>query len=183
MEYNPVQTNTISNKDKVKNLIWQAVNSTLFRFSPSHFSIFRKYRVALLRLFGAKVNWSASIHPTAKIDYPWNLVMGNKSSIGEKCWIYAMATITIGDVSCIGKDVYLLTGSHDIDSKNFDLITKTITIGSACWISTKSIVLPGVVIEDFAVAAAGSVVVKNVEKNIVVGGNPAKPIKKRVIKE
>ena len=95
MVYNPVQTNTMSSKEKLKNFIWQLINRTLFRFTPSHFSLFRKYRVALLRLFGASVEWSASVHPTAKIDYPWNLTMGVKSSIGERCWIYAMDAITV----------------------------------------------------------------------------------------
>lgn len=182
MEYNPVQTNTMSSKEKLKNFIWQLINRTLFRFTPSHFSLFRKYRVALLRLFGASVDWSASVHPTAKIDYPWNLTMDVKSSIGERCWIYAMDAIAIGSLSCIGKDVYLLTGSHNIDSATFDLITKPIVIGDGCWISTSSRVLPGTTLGNYSVVAAGAVVVKNVEDYIVVGGNPAKPIKKRILK-
>lgn len=182
MNYNPVQTNTISVKDKLRNIVWTIVNCTLFRFSLAKFSIFRKYRVALLKLFGAKIEWSVSVHPTAKIDYPWNLTMGVRSSIGERCWIYAMNEITIGHLSCVGKDVYLLTGSHDIDSATFDLITKPIVIGDGCWISTSSRILPGITLGNYSVVAAGAVVVKNVEDYIVVGGNPAKPIKKRIIK-
>lgn len=103
--------------------------------------------------------------------------------MGEKCWVYAMAPISIGEMSCIGKDVYLLTGSHDIEKSTFDLVTKPITIGKGCWIATSSTVLPGVTIGDYCVVAANSVVIKNWESYSVVGGNPAKFIKKRIIKE
>lgn len=109
--------------------------------------------------------------------------MGTKSSLGERCWVYAMEEINIGKFSYIGKDVYLLTGSHDITRSTFDLITKPITIGEGCWIATASTVLLDISIGDYNVVAAGSVVVKNVEEHSVVGGNPAKFIKKRIIEE
>lgn len=181
--YEPIQTNTMSDKDKLMNAIWNLINKTIFRFSPTHFNIFRKYRVLLIRIFGGKIDWNVSIHPTAKIDYPWNLNMQNKSSLGEKSWIYAMAPINIGELTCIGKNVYLLTGSHDITSNTFNLITKSINIGSGCWVATSSIILPGINIGEYSIIAAGSVVTKNVEPWTVVGGNPAKFIKERIIKE
>lgn len=109
--------------------------------------------------------------------------MGNKSSLGEKCWVYAMDKIQIGDFTCIGKDVYLLTGSHDISRSTFDLVTKPIVIGDACWIATASTILPGVDVGNYCVVGANSVVVKSIENHSVVGGNPAKFIKKRIIKE
>lgn len=109
--------------------------------------------------------------------------MAAKASLGEKSWVYAMAPISIGEYSCIGKDVYLLTGSHDIEKSTFDLIMRPISIGKGCWIATASTILPGITIGDYSVVAANSVVVKNVEPSTVVGGNPAKFIKKRVIKE
>lgn len=107
--------------------------------------------------------------------------MGANSSIGEKCWIYCLAPITIGEKCCIGKSVYLLTGSHDISSPNFNLVTKPINIGNYCWLATRVTVLPGICIGDGCVVAVNSVVSKNVESWLVVGGNPAKTIKKRVI--
>lgn len=94
-----------------------------------------------------------------------------------------MAPISIGELTCIGKDVYLLTGSHDIDTHTFDLVTKPITIGNGCWIATAATVLQGTSIDDYSVVAANSVVCKNIESHSVVGGNPAKFIKKRIIKE
>jgi putative colanic acid biosynthesis acetyltransferase WcaF len=181
--FNPIQTNAMPLREKLRNMAWKCVNKTLFRFTPPVLTVFRKYRVWLVRCFGAKVDWSASLHPSAVIDYPWYLRMGRKSSLGERCWVYAMADIHIGDLSCIGKDVYLLTGSHDIERSTFDLITKPITIGDGCWVATAATILPGVSIGDYSVVAAGSVVTRNVEGQSVVGGNPAKFIKRREIKE
>lgn len=181
--FNPIQTNTMPIKNKVKNLVWKLICKVLFRFTPPYLDIFRKWRVLLLKLFGAELDWNVSIHPTAVIDYPWNLKMGNKASLGERCWVYAMAPISIGELSCIGKDVYLLTGSHDIESSSFDLVVKPISIGKGCWIATAATVLPGITIGDYCVVAANSVVVRNVESFCVIGGNPAKFIKKRIIKE
>lgn len=181
--FNPIQTNAMPLCDKLKNMLWQIVNRLFFRFSPRYFSLFNKWRILLVKLFGGQLDWNVSLHPTAYIDYPWNLTMRAKSSLGERCWIYAMAPISIGELTCIGKDVYLLTGSHDIEKSTFDLITKSIIIGKGCWLATASIVLPGITIGNYSVIAVGSIVTKDVECNTVVGGNPAKFIKQRVIKE
>ena len=91
--------------------------------------------------------------------------------------------IRIGIKSCIGRDVYLLTGSHNISSYNFELTTAPIIIGDYVWIATRSAVGKGVSIGTGAVVAAESNVVKDVEPWTVVGGNPAKPIKKREIRK
>ena len=181
--YTPVQTNEMPASAKIKNMIWGMINATVFRITPPYLVIFRKSRLWMLRCFGAKIDWSASVHPKAKIEYPWNLTMGRQSSIGEKAWIYAMAPIAIGDLTCIGKEAYLITGSHNIASNKFELITKPINIGSGCWLTTGVTVLQGVNIGDYSVVAANSTVTKSVEPWTVVGGNPAKFIKKRVMRD
>ncbi len=181
--YQPTQTNEMPRSQKIKNLIWGIVNSTIFRVTPPYFAIFRKSRVCMLRAFGAKIDWTASVHPKAKIEYPWNLTMGSLSSLGEKSWVYAMAPITIGEKTCIGKEAYLITGSHNISSNEFELITKPITIGNCCWLTTGVTVLQGITIGDYSVVAANSTVTKDIEPWSVFGGNPAKFIKKRVIKD
>ncbi|MCF0199098.1 MAG: putative colanic acid biosynthesis acetyltransferase [Bacteroidaceae bacterium] len=181
--FTPIQSNTLSTRAKLRNAVWCLVNKTLFRWTPSRFGIFRKYRVWLTRLFGSKIDYSCSLMPSCKIEYPWNVTMGALSSLGEDSWVYAMAPISVGEKSCIGKDVYLLTGSHDIESPRFTLVTKHISIGSAVWLSTGVRVLPGVSIGDGCVAGASAVLTKDVEPWTVVGGNPAKFIKKRVLEQ
>ena len=163
------------------NKLWMCFQSTLYRYSWR----FNKFRMMLLRMFGSKLlakkGSYVSIQPGVNVASPWNLQVGDLSSIGNNSWVYALDKITIGEKTCIGEYVKLLTGYHDIATWNFQFRTKPITIGSCVWIATGAIVLPGVTIADGAVIAAGSVVTKDVEPWTVVGGNPAKFIKKRVI--
>lgn len=163
--------------------IWGCVYGTLYRYSWR----FNSFRMMLLRIFGAKLHARpkgyVSLNPKARIESPWNIEIGNLSSIGNQAWIYALDKITIGEKTCIGEQVKLLTGYHDISTLNFAFRTKPITIGSCVWIATGATVLPGVTIGDGAVVAAGAVLTKDVEPWTVVGGNPAKFIKKRVLKD
>jgi putative colanic acid biosynthesis acetyltransferase WcaF len=58
---------------------------------------------------------------------------------------------------------------------------KPILIGSGIWIAAEAFIGPSVIIGNNAVVAARAVVVKNVDANTIVGGNPAKFIKTRKI--
>lgn len=178
MEYTPVQTTPFSRNIKIKSKIWSLINITIFKYSPF---FARKFRVLLVRLFGGKIDWSCSLNRLSIIDFPWNLKMSKFSSLGENSWVYCLNEIEIGKNSCIGKDVYLLTGSHNINSLKFDLITNPIIIGDGVWISTRANILPGVNLGSFSVIGIGAIVTKDVDEFSIVGGNPAKFIKKREI--
>ena len=128
---------------------------------------------------GGYVSWNCSPARTARVDYPWNLSVDARSSLGEHAWIYCLDKIAIGKNCCIGGDVRLLTGSHDVNSPTFDLVTNPIMIMDDVWIATGAIVLPGVTVGEGAVVAAGAVVTKDVAPWTVVAGNPAKVVKKR----
>lgn len=156
--------------------LWNMVNMTLFRRSPKHARGWRRF---LVRWFGGKVSRTCTLSRTAIISCPWNLSIGEWSSIGDQSWIYALHKITIGDNACIGESVRLLTGSHDISSTRFALVTKPISIGSACWIATGATVLPGVTIHEGGVVGACAVVSRDVAPWTVVVGNPARFVKNR----
>lgn len=159
---------------------WHAINVTLFRWSW-RFVGFRRF---LLRVFRLKFEGTGmDFSPSARIDCPWNIKIGSYSSVGNAAWVYALNKIEIGDKTCIGEQVKLLTGYHDITTRNFAFKTKPIRIGSACWVATAATILPGVTIGDGAVIAAGAVVTKDVEPWTVVGGNPAKFIKRRIMRD
>lgn len=128
------------------------------------------------------ISWNCSIARTARVDYPWNLTIGDKSSIADHAWVYCLDKIIIGKNCCIGEEVKLITGSHNVHAPTFDLVTKPITIMDNVWIATGAYIMPGITIGEGAVVAAGSVVTKDVELWTVVGGNPAKFIKKRELK-
>ena len=175
-DFNPVQTTPFSFKLKLKSKIWQSINKTIYRLPIPRGKIFRIY---LVNLFGGQISPSCNLHRLSVIDFPWNLKMGHLSSIGERSWIYCYNNIIIGEKSCVGKDVYLLTGSHFVDSLAFDYDLRPIIIGDGVWVSTGVYVLPGVTISDFSVIGANSTVTKDIGENLIVAGNPARVIKKR----
>ncbi|WP_455632423.1 acyltransferase, partial [Parabacteroides sp.] len=77
---------------------------------------------------------------------------------------------------------YLCNGTHDLSLSNMPLMIGEMVIGNNVFIGAKSLILPGIKIEDYAVIGAGAIVVKDVNAYDVVAGNPAKFIKKRIIK-
>lgn len=67
---------------------------------------------------------------------------------------------------------------HAMDGKTYPAKGDTI-IGNDVWIGYKASIMPGVTIGDGAIVASYSVITKYVLPYSVVGGNPAKEIKKR----
>ena len=107
--------------------------------------------------------------------------MGSWVAIDDAVNLYSADKIKIGTKVAISREALICTASHDISKPNRPLVTAPITICDGVWIGARAIVLPGVTIGEGAIIAAGAVVTKDVEPWSVVGGNPAKVIKKRVI--
>ena len=83
----------------------------------------------------------------------------------------------------ISQDTTLCSASHDISDEMFQLVVKPIVIKDYAWVAAEAFVGMGVTIGEGAVVGARAAVFKDVEPWTVVGGNPAKYIKKRIIKE
>ena len=96
---------------------------------------------------------------------------------------YNVAPITIGANTTVSQGAYLCTASHDVTSPLNPLITAPIVIEDQAWIGAKAYIGMGVTIGQGAVVGATASVYKDVEPWTIVGGNPAKFIKKREIKE
>ena len=105
----------------------------------------------------------------------------------EQLWgreVQDQGGITIDEGALIGHNVVLATINHDLDpAKRQSMSYAPIHIGKNVWIGANATVLAGVTIGDGAVVAAGAVVTKDVEPNTIVGGVPAKVIKKIEIKD
>ena len=172
--------NRHSIKSKVARVVWNIVWVLLFRPTPRG-NLFRTWRIALLKLFGAKVKWSSNVLPSCRIWQPWKLTMGEYACLSENVDCYAVDEITIGDQATVSQGVKLCTASHDISSKIMELTTQPIVVGPNAWVAGWSIILPGGTIGEGAVVGAGAVVTKDVDPWSVVAGNPAKEIKKRVL--
>ncbi|MDW1821124.1 hypothetical protein R7Z10_12090 [Vibrio sp. Vb1018] len=158
-----------------KRVLWGG-GRILFRVIPRPFY---KPRRMLLRLFGAKVGSHVNISNTACIYFPWNLEIGDWSSIGDYVYVYNLGKITIGKESTISHKSHLCAGSHDYTVPDLPLLKPSIIVEDQAWICADSFVGPGVHISQGAVIGARSVVNKDVESWVVVAGNPAKYINKR----
>jgi len=109
--------------------------------------------------------------------------MGKYACLSESVDCYSVDEIRIGNQATVSQGVKLCTAGHDISSKIMELTYAPIVIGDNAWVAGWSIILPGVTIREGAVIAAGSVVAKDVDPWTVVGGNPAKLIKKRILND
>lgn len=135
----------------------------------------------MLRLFGANIGEKALIYPSAKIWAPWNLSLGRRSVIGPNVILYNVDRIDIAEDVTISQNVHLCTASHNIESIERELIHSSIIIERGSWVFADAFVAMGVKIGEGAIVGARSVVTKNVEAFDVIGGNPAKVIKKRKV--
>ncbi len=166
---------------KRKRLLWEMVNFCLFR--PWPYFLGKSFRNWLLRIFRAKLGARVSIFPSATVWAPWNLTMGEYVAIDRNVYLYSVDKITIGSKVAISDGAFLCTASHDISYASRPLTTASITIEDGVWIGARAFIMPGVTIGEGAIVAAGAVVTKNVEPFAVVGGNPAKVLKYRELKE
>ncbi|MEQ9308569.1 MAG: DapH/DapD/GlmU-related protein [Balneolaceae bacterium] len=90
-----------------------------------------------------------------------------------------MAEVKIGDNCLIGPNVGIYTAGHNIHpiDRHKSGNAKSIIIGNNVWIGGHSVILGGVKVGNNSILAAGSVVTKDVPKNTIYAGNPAKKIK------
>lgn len=119
--------------------------------------------------------------------FPKRIHIGNEVTIGTGSSFFPSyhkknSKIIIGNNVRVGPHVSFLCAGHDYKYLSLPDTGGTIEIKDNVWIGSQSIILQGVIVGEGAVIAAGSVVTKNVGKYEVVGGIPAKFIKRRSIK-
>jgi putative colanic acid biosynthesis acetyltransferase WcaF len=170
---------SFSIKNKLGRIIWNIIYYVLFRPFPTR--LFIKWRNLLLKLCGAKIQWTSHVYASTKIWAPWNLELGEYSTLGPYVDCYNQGKITIGANTVISQKTYLCASTHDYTKSDFPLLLRPITIGNGVWISADAFIGPGVIISDKAIVAARSVVVKSIDESNICGGNPAKFIKMRQV--
>jgi acetyltransferase-like isoleucine patch superfamily enzyme len=109
------------------------------------------------------------------------LKIGERVSFGGNVLLYLNEEIEIGNDTMIAINAVLHTSTHDynLHPMRRQRIDMPIKVGSHVWIGLNALILPGSIIEDFAVIGAGSVVSGIVPRGAIVAGNPAKIIKYR----
>lgn len=160
--------------------LWWLIQASLFRLSPQFMYGWRRF---LLRLFGAVIGKNVIIRPTVRITYPWKVSIGDHSWIGDDVVLYSLGQIEIGSNTVISQKSYLCTGSHNYLENNFPIYTNKIIIRNECWLATDVYVGPGVEIGTGTIVGARSSVYKNLPAMKICYGNPAIPIKNRIVKD
>lgn len=156
--------------------LWWIVQSLFFKTSPQFLYGWRRF---LLKLFGAKIGKNVIIRPSAHIQFPWKLEIGDNAWIGDEVVLYNLGTITIGANAVVSQRSYICAGSHDYTQIDFPISNEPIVIEQEVWLATDVFVGPGLTIGKGAVIGARSSVFKSLEGGKVYAGSPAKFIKDR----
>tara|TARA_B100001989_G_C24512621_1_gene451284 strand:- start:919 stop:1272 length:354 start_codon:yes stop_codon:yes gene_type:complete len=114
---------------------------------------------------------------------PWNLSIGDYSSIGEWALIYNIGFVNIGNSVTISHKAHLCTGTHKYESPNLPLQKKSIELKDNVWICTEAFIGPGCTVGEGSIIGARSVVISNVSEWLVCAGNPIRVLKKRELNQ
>ncbi|WP_299231555.1 WcaF family extracellular polysaccharide biosynthesis acetyltransferase [uncultured Bacteroides sp.] len=163
----------------LKITLWYFVNALIVRAS---WNPFMGIKIALLKAFGAKIGKGLIIKNNVCVKFPWKLTVGDNVWLGENCWIDNLDYVTIGNNVCISQGALLLTGNHDYTLTSFDYRNAPIIIEDGAWVGAKSVVCPGVTVHSHAILTVGSIATKDMEEYSIYQGNPAKQIRKRIIR-
>ena len=137
----------------------------------------------LVRNIFRKCGKMVNIRPGVYFGRGTQISIGDNSMIGEDSRIGSAAEVKIGSDVLVGPQLLIYTSNHgikrDAPIRLQALRIAPVEMGDDVWIGARCIIIPGVVIGNGVVVAAGSVVTKNVPDYAVVGGVPAKIIKFR----
>jgi putative colanic acid biosynthesis acetyltransferase WcaF len=116
-----------------------------------------------------------------KVNILWfnNLTIGDNVTINNDVIIDNRGVIIIGDNVSIANRSQLITCSHDIYSKYFEMLKGSLRIGNNVCIFSSSMIMPNIIIESDCVIYPNSTVTKSTKKFGIYAGSPAKFIKNR----
>lgn len=130
-------------------------------------------------LFGRPVDATFRLFPPFYTDFGQNIHIGRNVFINAGCHFQDHGGVTLGDGTLVGHNVVFATLNHLLDpARRAEMIPAPIVVGRNVWIGSNATILQGVTIGDGAVVAAGAVVTRDVEPRTIVGGVPARMIRR-----
>jgi acetyltransferase-like isoleucine patch superfamily enzyme len=139
----------------------------------------KEIRSLLSELWGTDVPVSVGMFPPFYTDFGKNTIVGERTFINAGCKFQDQGGIYIGNDCLLGHNATLCTINHAQDpDRRGDMEFHPIHIEDKVWLGANVTILPGVTIGEGAIVAAGAVVTKDVPPRTIVGGIPAKVIKK-----
>jgi acetyltransferase-like isoleucine patch superfamily enzyme len=170
----------IDKNDSELSQLWEVVAQTIALSSALNTATdIHQIREQLSEIIGSKIDNSTTVFVPFHTNFGKHITIGKNVFINHGCSFLDIGGITIEDDVLIGPKVSLITENHPIDPSNRkSLDLKKVLIKKNAWIGAGATILPGVTIGENAIVAAGAVVTKDVFDNTIVGGVPAKLIKK-----
>lgn len=152
-------------------------------FPPATLMGTRAIHIGSGTLVGRQATLSVGYGPTDPNLPERGLVIGDRSVLGARITVVAHASVEIGDDVWFGQDVFVSDSGHGYQDPELPIGEQfgahlPVVIGSGSWIGHGAIILPGATIGRNVVVAAGSVVRGPVADHSVVGGAPAKLIRR-----
>lgn len=136
-------------------------------------------RALLSELFGRPVPDTLRVFPPFYSDFGKNIQVGENVFINACCHFQDHGGVTLGDGCQIGHNVVFATLNHGQAPEDRGITCPApIVLGRNVWVGSNATILPGVTIGDNAIVGAGAVVTHDVSADTIVGGVPARPIKK-----
>lgn len=136
-------------------------------------------RALLGELFGRPVPDTLRVFPPFYSDFGKNIHVGEHVFINACCHFQDHGGVTLGDGCQIGHNVVFATLNHGLEpADRGTTYPAPIVLGRNVWVGSNATILQGVTIGDNAVVAAGAVVSRDVPANTIVGGVPARIIKR-----
>ncbi len=161
---------------RIKVMLWHIVWLFLFRLTPKQMN---RWRLFLLRLFGAKASSSSYVASSVLIRMPWHLTLGENCAVNYGADLYTLGRIILHPRCTVSQEAYLCTGTHDLSDPIYPLQVGDIEIGEEAFVGVRALIMPGVVVGEGGVVGGGAVVTKDVAPWTIVAGNPARVIRTR----
>lgn len=141
----------------------------------------RERRKAILRELFGTVAGEINVEPSFHCDYGCNIHVGENFYANFDCVVLDVAPVRVGRNCLIGPQVGIYTATHPLDAVERAAgleAAKPVVIGDDCWIGGNATINPGVSLGDRVVVASGSVVTRSFPSDVVIGGNPARILRR-----
>ncbi len=163
-------------REKIARVLWNSFGQRLFHCT---FHNWYGVRNNLLRAFGARIGNPVRLRPSVIIEQPWNLAIGDNSSIGDRAVVYCLGKITIGNNVSVSQGAHLCAGTHDFRRPDMPLLRPPITIHDYAWIAADGFVGPNVTVGEGAILGARGCAMRDLEAWTIYAGNPVVKVKER----
>jgi acetyltransferase-like isoleucine patch superfamily enzyme len=143
---------------------------------PSHSTRLLWYRLVERMKIGSGSHVLLGVYMYA----PWGIQIGTDSVVERRCVLDGrVEKLIIGDCVNVSPEVAIFTLGHNVEDPEFAPKAGRVMVNNYAWLGYRAVVMPGVVIGEGAVVAAGAIVTKDVDCWTIVAGVPAQPIGKR----